>query len=380
VFAAIAVFVFLFVELVRADQLAIRTAREIAEFETYWNRVQLQVLGAEGAEHRREFVDDFRRWALDALDRSRLAALAATTPEVERFFDALRGELDGLTTEAVARAAEAPFAPDAIDGLTSSLRSWMDSFVRGQARAFRLLLVLYGAVLLGSIGVAMTFARDLWRSQRQGHENRLLAQRFIRIREDERTRLAAELHDDAAQSVASAAMIASSLAEEIGEHPHLQRLQNALDSSLATIRSLSRDLGVTGLREVPLERALDQLLSERSEGLKAEASYEGLDVAAFSGEQKLHLHRIVQECLTNTVRHAAASRIRLRLVYSYPNLVLRYSDDGIGFHPSGVGDDRPHLGLRSMSERARILGGELAVTSKPGEGTRITLVVPVGRS
>lgn len=379
VFAAIGVFVFLFVELVRADQLAIRATREVAELEAYWGRVQLQVLRTETAANRQAFVDDFRRMAGAALDRSRLSALAETTPEVGYLLDELHGEIDGLTPEEVITAAEAPFGLDPVDELTVSLRSWMERFTRGQTRAFRLLLLLYGAVLAGSMGVAVAFARDLWRSQRQGRESRLLAQRFIRIREDERTRIAAELHDDAAQSVASAAMIASRLAEEIGEHPHLARLRSALDSSLATIRNLSRDLGVTGLEGVSIDRALEQLLAERAGRLETEVSFDGLGAASLSGEVKLHLYRIVQECITNTVHHAEASRVHLRVVYAYPNLVLRYSDDGIGFHPARVSDDRPHLGLRSIRERARMLGGELAVESKPGEGTRITLVMPVGR-
>jgi two-component system sensor histidine kinase UhpB len=172
-------------------------------------------------------------------------------------------------------------------------------------------------------------------------------------------------------------MIASRLEEEIGRHPYLDRLRSALDESLTTIRHLSRDLGVTGLRGVPLRQALDNLLSERSNGLHTQAAYEGIEDSKLSEEQKLHIYRIVQECVTNTAKHAQARSIVLRLRYAYPNIVLRYQDDGIGFHVSRSQDDRPHLGLRSIHERARMLGGELAVSSRPGEGTGITLVMPV---
>jgi signal transduction histidine kinase len=292
----------------------------------------------------------------------------------------LRRRIEGLTPDGVERAAAAPFARDDIDRVVGELRDWIEEFTAGQRRAFRILLLLYGAVLLGSIAVAVAFARDLWWSQKQGRESRLLAQRFIRIREDERARIAAELHDDAAQSVASAAMIATRLEEEIGENPRLRRLIDALDSSVSTIRNLSRNLGVAGLRDMPIDRALDQLLEERAEGLETEASYDGVASANLSDEQKLHVYRIVQECLANTVRHAGARKVRLRVVYSYPDLMLRYTDDGSGFHPARVPVDRPHLGLRSIGERARILGGELAVKSRPGNGTRITVVIPVRRA
>jgi signal transduction histidine kinase len=375
VFLGIAVFIVLFVELVRADQLALATAREIAELEAAWNRLQLDALRSPDYDSAR--LDEFKHWTDAHLDQSRLASLAATAPPLDSVLRGLRDDVAALTPAAVAAAARRPEGTDAIDRRLAGIRSWMASFTRGQSRAFRILLFLYGAVLIGSVGVAMAFARDLRSSEQQGLENRLLAQRFIRIQEDERSRLAAELHDDAAQSVASAALIASRVAEELGPHPHLERLQSALDGSLTTIRNLSRDLGVNGLEGVPLPQAIDQLIAERTEGLGTETCYEGLEDSLLSPEQKLHIYRIVQECMTNTLRHAEASHIRLRIVVSYPNLMLRFSDDGRGFQAARNDDDRPHLGLRSIHERARMLGGELAVRSRPGAGTEITLVMPI---
>lgn len=380
VFIALGMFLFLFVELVRADQLAMKTAREIARIDARWNRLQVEVLVTEPGNQRATSLLAFRIWAIAVLEESRLASLATTTPEVADFVSGLEGEIRALTPERVAEAATDPYEQNSMDRLIESLQAWLQSFTAGQTRAFQILLFLYGAVLLGAVGVSVTFARDLWSSQRQSAESRLLAQRYIRIREDERSRIAAELHDDAAQSVAAAALIASRLAEDIGDHPCLARLRHALDSSLSTIRNLSRDLGGTGLQGLSLDRALDQLLAEQAKRIESETSYDGLANALVSEEQKLHIYRIVQECITNTVRHARAARIRLRVVYSYPDMMLRYTDDGVGFHPSRIDTDRPHLGLRSITERARMLGGELAVKSKPGAGTTITVVIPLDRS
>lgn len=380
VFVALGMFLFLFVELVRADQLTVKTAREIARIDARWNRLQVEVLATEPGSHRATSVFTFRVWAMAVLEESRLASLATTTPEVADFVSGLESEIRALTPGRVAAAASEPYERCSMDRLIESLQAWLQSFTAGQTRAFQILLFLYGAVLLGAVGVSVAFARDLWSSQRQSAESRLLAQRYIRIREDERSRIAAELHDDAAQSVAGAALVASRLAEDIGNHPHLARLRHALDSSLSTIRNLSRDLGGTGLQGLSLDRALDQLLAEQADGMESEASYDGLANALVSEQQKLHIYRIVQECIINTVRHARAARIRLRVVYSYPNMMLRYSDDGIGFHPSRTDTDRPHLGLRSITERARMLGGELAVKSKPGAGTTITVVIPLDRA
>ncbi|MFO7781530.1 MAG: ATP-binding protein [Spirochaetia bacterium] len=380
VFVALGMFLFLFVELVRADQLAVKTGRELARIDARWNRLQVEVLVTEPGNRRGSSVLTFRIWAEAVLEESRLASLATTTPELADLVSGLESEIRALTPERVAAAASDPYGQSSMDRLIESLQAWLESFTAGQTRAFQILLFLYGAVLLGAVGISVAFARDLWSSQRQGAESRLLAQRYIRIREDERSRIAAELHDDAAQSVAAAALVASRLAEDIGNHPCLDRLRHAIDSSLSTIRNLSRDIGGTGLQGLSLDRALDQLLAEQAEGIESEASYDGLANALVSEEQKLHIYRIVQECITNTVRHARAARIRLRVVYSYPDMMLRYTDDGVGFHPSRIDTDRPHLGLRSIAERARMLGGELAVKSKPGAGTTITVVIPLDRA
>ncbi len=380
VFVSLGLFLFLFVELVQADQLAVKTGREIARIDARWNRLQLEVLVTEPGNHRARSVFTFRVWAMSVLEESRLASLAATTPEVADLVSGLQNEIRALIPERVAAAASNPYDKSSMDRLIDSLQAWLRSFTAGQTRAFQILLFLYGSVLLGAVGVSVAFARDLWSSQRQNAESRLLAQRYIRIREDERSRIAAELHDDAAQSVAGAALAASRLAEDIGDHPHLARLRHALDSSLSTIRNLSRDLGGTGLQGLSLDRAFDHLLAEHADGIESEASYDGLANALISEEQKLHIYRIVQECITNTVSHARAARIRLRVVYSYPDMMLRYTDDGVGFQPARMDSDRPHLGLRSITERARMLGGELAVKSKPGAGTTITVVIPLDRA
>lgn len=380
IFMAIGVFLLLFGELLRANRIAIYTSGDIAELDAAWNRVQLQVVGAQTPIVAEAYVRYFKNRTLKALGSSRLSRLTQSGLEVAAILEGLRNKIEELGVDDVETAAAMPLGTDRVDEYLLSLQGWMNSFNAGQKRAFRILLSLYTVVLLAGIGVAMLFARDLWASQREDYEGRLLAQRFIRIQEDERRRIAAELHDEAAQSLASAAMIAGRAAEELDHHPLIVRLQEALDSSLTTIRQLSRDIGVPGLQGLPLEQAMDRLLADRAGELQVDVSYEGLSGANLSEEQKLHLYRIVQECVSNTVAHANAGRIELRLVHTYPNLVVRYADDGQGFDPADMDNERPHLGLRSMHERARMLSAELAVASKPGRGINVTMVMPVERT
>ncbi len=88
------------------------------------------------------------------------------------------------------------------------------------------------------------------------------------------------------------------------------------------------------------------------------------------------LYRIAQEALTNVIRHADARRVALRLISTPDQVQLEVEDDGRGFDPTDVGQNR--YGLTGMSERAKLLAGSFELESCPGEGTRVEVVVPVG--
>ena len=109
-------------------------------------------------------------------------------------------------------------------------------------------------------------------------------------------------------------------------------------------------------------------------------SCEGLDALGMDFEAQINLYRIVQEALTNIRRHAGATRVRVLLVATHPSLILRVEDDGTGFDPSArPTEDGEHarMGLLSMRERARLLGGTFGLRSRPGGGTRIKVEIPV---
>jgi signal transduction histidine kinase len=90
-----------------------------------------------------------------------------------------------------------------------------------------------------------------------------------------------------------------------------------------------------------------------------------------------HLLRIAQEATTNAIRHAEAREIDIRLAYAPGAVSLAISDDGIGFHPETVLTQAGHFGLRGIRARAKKLRGELTLTSSPGEGTEIHVLVPL---
>jgi signal transduction histidine kinase len=105
----------------------------------------------------------------------------------------------------------------------------------------------------------------------------------------------------------------------------------------------------------------------------------GLEMTHIDSETAINLYRLVQEALNNVKKHSGASCVKIRLVASYPNVILRIEDDGVGFdyeRYKNNGSYAKHMGLMSMSERVHLLGGSIAFKSSPGHGSRIYVEVP----
>ena len=199
----------------------------------------------------------------------------------------------------------------------------------------------------------------------------------------ERNRLSLELHDVVSQKLFSlnlAAEAAATLLDRGPEEarPQLERVRDLAREALAELRSL-----IFGLRPAELERdGLEGVLRkeanmlQRVHGVTVALDADGTSPAlepACAGE----VLRIVEEALHNAVRHAEARTVTVRLHGGEHALNVEVADDGIGFDPTDPELRSRHLGLTSMEERARELGGRLAVTARPGSGTVISLEVPV---
>jgi signal transduction histidine kinase len=199
----------------------------------------------------------------------------------------------------------------------------------------------------------------------------------------ERNRLALELHDVVSQKLFSlnlAAEAATTLLDRGPEEarPQLERVRDLARDALAELRAL-----IFGLRPAELERdGLDGVLRkeatmlQRVHGVKVQVDTDGeapqLEPAC-AGE----ILRIVEEALHNAVRHAKADTVTVRLHGAGGALHVEVADDGIGFDPTDPELRSHHLGLTSMEERARELGGRLTLAASPGNGTVVGLEVPV---
>lgn len=222
------------------------------------------------------------------------------------------------------------------------------------------------------------YLRLLQRLEANEREFRRLGRAVWRVQEDERRRLARELHDGIGQNLTALKHRLAQLGEGLPAG-HLARLEAAISlchDTLEDTREMSRLLRPPILDDLGLEAALRWLARSigESSGLAVELELECLP--PLDGDVQTLLFRVAQEALNNVAKHARARSVLVRLVGRGPHLLLHVADDGQGcVAERAVG--RGGSGLGGMRERLRLYGGTLQFHSAPGEGTRLRVTVPV---
>ena len=205
---------------------------------------------------------------------------------------------------------------------------------------------------------------------------------MIAAQEDERRRLARELHDDASQRLALIEMEVDRLShlpvsEEI--HSGLERIRRQTDSLSIHLRDLSHKLHPSALVHLGLAVALLNLVDQyRKQNL--DISFSSREVRdSVPVELATALYRIAQEALRNALKHAPEAPVHVQLTEEADELHLEIQDAGPGFDLPEVRGAGGGLGLLSMRERARLAGGTLLVTTHPGEGTTLHVRLPLDK-
>jgi signal transduction histidine kinase len=225
---------------------------------------------------------------------------------------------------------------------------------------------------------------DVTEERAEGLRATRYAALVVQAEEDQRRRLARELHDEPLQLFLHLARrleilggtsgvpsgVASALAEARSQ---------ALDAA-RRLRNLSRDLRPPALDQLGMVAALESLLADVEEGSGLASTLEVTgDKARLSPEVELGAFRIIQEAVRNTLRHAEACELHVRLHFASDEVGISVADDGRGFSPESPDELAPaHLGLLGMRERAHLLRGRLEVRSTPGEGTVVEASIPLG--
>jgi len=219
--------------------------------------------------------------------------------------------------------------------------------------------------------VVATFNRMLDRLE---HERQESGRRVLAAQEAERIGIARDLHDEVGQVLTGVLLQLNSIAEAAPEHSEgLAEARQAVRRALDEVRRISSDLRPEMLEHLGLVSALTELSSSfaRVAGVAVERRF-APSLPKLAPDTELAIYRIAQESLTNVARHADARRVVLTLEPGHERVVLRIADDGRGF----AGTPREHGGLRSMRERALVVGGALAIKPAAEGGIEVRLEVP----
>jgi signal transduction histidine kinase len=203
---------------------------------------------------------------------------------------------------------------------------------------------------------------------------------------EERNRLARDLHDSVTQTLFSITLTAESMRTMMQKKPEkvegqLERLQNLARGALAEMRALIFQLRPAALEEQGLVIALQKHIGAMQSKDHLKINFNAESEKRLSNEHEQTLYRIAQEALNNVVKHSEATLVDVELNFGDKETVLVVRDNGVGFDPQGDAAERNRtqksLGMSSMHERARLAGGTLELISKPGQGTTITVRLPV---
>ena len=214
---------------------------------------------------------------------------------------------------------------------------------------------------------------------------RHLAGRLIYAQEEERRRLARELHDDLSQRLAVLAIDVENLRQGLTASPEslrrqLRTIQDQVIEVSRDVHGLSRRLHPSILDTLGLENAIRCECRSFAEREGVAVHFEAQSVPPdIRAELALCIYRIVQEGLRNIAKHARATEARVSLSADGDAVHLCIQDDGLGFDPGRV-RRRAGLGLASMYERVHLIKGTVTVDSKPGRGTSIDVRIPLGES
>ena len=274
----------------------------------------------------------------------------------------------------------------------ADLRSAAASTARFAQGAERRLWAAIAATVLLSLLVAGTTVRYLMRLERialaqyeasvkAAAELGRLSRRLLTLQEDERRRIARELHDDYGQRMASLLFELSAAAERTDATPDLRlairKTEERLGDVAKDLQQLSRSLHSAVLDKIGLEAAIRSDCNSLRQRIAWEVDFQSVGVPKRLPEPlSLAAYRVFQEALQNALRHSQTSRLGVSLTVEGQELVLRVKDYGCGFDEKSA-NQSGSLGLLSMRERLRMVGGAFAIHSRIGKGTEVEARLPM---
>ncbi len=239
---------------------------------------------------------------------------------------------------------------------------------------FRLLIFFTSALL---VAVAIKFyLREKLQKQKTAMEKELAV-------EQERIRMARELHDGLGSMLSGIKHSFSAIKNDVDLNPQqknkFEYTIDKLDDSIKDLRAVSHTMFSAQLLEEGLEAAIRNYCSAMSTTTGTRIVFENIvqQPAGLKGEHAFHIFRVVQELIQNIVKHSGASEAIVQLTYDESMLSITVEDNGIGFNPAAV-HQRQGIGLKNIESRIKMLHGKMDIQSQPGKGTSVFIEVPAG--
>jgi len=220
--------------------------------------------------------------------------------------------------------------------------------------------------------------KQLARSQEVAQRRRLVAH-LVQAQEEERRKIAADIHDDSIQAMTAASLRLQQLRKHLTtdqQQEVITRLDEAVRESITRLRRLMFDLRPPTLDRVGVGPAVRELLDRIRAEVDIDYTLDDKLTTEPSNDLRIELYRITQEALTNIRKHAGAHHVKIELRQVEQGYQVHIADDGVGFDVASRSGQPGHLGLVAMRERATIAGGWWTLDSKPGRGTMVDFWLP----
>ncbi len=253
---------------------------------------------------------------------------------------------------------------------SANLKLSNDTLAATQQR--NLILLLCGCILIGG-SLVIYFYNE--RKKRANEKKRLNA--VLESEENERARIARELHDGLGQILSTARLNAAALEDSVDPEDEaiLKTTLQLIDQSVSEVRSISHNLMPRALSDKGLTEALTELVNQINTGKALRIGFEHNTIKATLGKAvEIAIYRIVQEVLNNMIRHSEATQANLKLDQQATQLHISISDNGKGFDPTIIGKSEG-MGWRNMATRLSLINGKFDLNSAPGKGTVITIEI-----
>lgn len=300
-----------------------------------------------------------------AVGRSR-RSLRSTGEAAARLFD------EPPTSQARVFLTEISAALDVATADFQAVIVAIDEVMARQLYAFPTYFAFLIVILVSAVAFGFGLRREIERRKTMEARAAAMAHALIAKKDDDDKRLSRELHDSIAQELCAARMDL--------ESGKIARATGQIEKTIALVRAISHDLYSFDVSRDSLEGALNELVHAACERTNTSFSLvtRGLERVRLRRRAAQHVYQIARECVLNVVRHARASSCAISLTASNPYLILKCTDDGVGFDPTALSEHKSegHIGVTSIVERARSLGGSATISSKRDRGTTVFARIP----